>query len=261
MSLRGRPKPGPKFQDGDLCCNFGYYRAMPSTERKERLFRDIVLLRRAEGQSPGARDIVTVRSHLEQELGGSVSRSLAARLLGVSHTALQKWIDAGDVPVIITPSGAIGVPVSALVDLYESITAERESGQRRLHLLEPAMTEARERAKALQPARLIDAGDGDGPDSHDRAERRNRAYHAAVARHLRRSTVERALHQLWRWDEEGTIDPRYAEAWEEVLRRPLPDIKQVLTENSQRARDLRQNSPFAGALSEPERRKILDEIQ
>jgi hypothetical protein len=232
---------------------------MPSTERKERLFRDIVLLRRAEEQSPGARDVVTVRSHLEQELGGSVSRSLAARLLGVSHTALQKWIDAGDVPVIITPSGAIGVPVSALVDLYESITTERESGQRRLHVMEPAMTEARERAKALQPARLIDAGDS--ADPHDRAERRNRAYHAAVARHLRRSTVERALHQLWRWDEEGTIDPRYAEAWEEVLRRPLPDIKRVLTENSQRARDLRQNSPFAGALSEPERRKILDEIR
>ena len=150
------------------------------------------------------------------------------------------------------------MPVSALVDLYEAITAERESGRRRLHVIEPAMTEARARANALRPARLIDDRDGAGP--HDRAERRNRAYHAAVARHLRKSTVERALHQLWRWDEEGTIDPRYAEAWEDVLRRPLPEIKRVLTEASQQARDLRQNSPFAGALSEPERRRILDEI-
>ena len=73
--------------------------------------------------------------------------------------------------------------------------------------------------------------------------------------------MRRALHQLWRWDEEGTIHPRYADAWEEVLKRPLGDIKAVLTEDSQRARDLRQNSPFAGALSEPERRKILAEIQ
>jgi hypothetical protein len=232
---------------------------VPSTARKERLFQDIVRLRRAEQRSPGVRDIVTVRSHLEQELGGSVSRSLAARLLGVSHTALQKWIDAGDVPVIITPSGKTGVPVSALVDLYEAISSQRESGRRKLHVIEPTMAQARALAETLQPNRLID--DEDSPDPHDRAERRSRAYHAAVARHLRKRTVERALHQLWRWDEEGTIDPRYAEAWEEVLRRPLPEIKRFLIEESQRARDLRQNSPFAGALSEPERRRILEEIR
>ena len=205
------------------------------------------------------RDIVTVRSHLERELGGSVSRSLAARLLGVSHTALQKWIDAGDVPVVITPSGRKEVPVAALVDLYEAISSERESGRRRLHVMEPAMAGARARAEALKPRNLIH-GDLDVSDPHDRAERRNRAYHAAIARHLRKRTVERALHQLWRWYEEGNIDPRYADAWEDVLRRPLPEIKKVLTEDSQRARDLRQNSPFAGALSEPERRKILEEI-
>jgi hypothetical protein len=147
----------------------------------------------------------------------------------------------------------------ALVDLYEAISAEREAGQRRLHVMEPTMVEARARADALDPTRLID--DHDVPDAHDRAERRNRAYHTAVARHLRKTIVERALHQLWRWEEEGTIDPRYAEAWEEVLRRPLPEIKRILTEDSQQARDLRQNSPFAGALSEPERRKILKEIR
>jgi hypothetical protein len=232
---------------------------VPSTARKEQLFQDIVRLRRAEQEAPGVRDIVTVRSRLEQELGGSVSRSLAARLLGVSHTALQKWIDAGDVPVIITPSGKTGVPVSALVDLYEAISSQREFGRRKLHVLEPTMSRARALAETLQPARLID--DQDSPDPHDRAARRSRAYHAAVARHLRKRTVERALHQLWRWDEEGTIDPRYADAWEEVLRRPLPEIKRFLVEDSQRARDLRQNSPFAGALSEPERRKILEEIR
>jgi hypothetical protein len=78
---------------------------MASTERKQRLFEDIVRLRRAEQSSPDAREIVTVRSHLEGELGASVSRSLAARLIGVSHTGLQKWIEAGDVPVVFTPRG------------------------------------------------------------------------------------------------------------------------------------------------------------
>jgi len=233
---------------------------MPSTERRERLLRDIVLLRRAELQAPKVREIVTVRSHLEHELGGSVSRSLAARLLGVSHTALQKWIDAGDVPVVITPSGRQAVPVTALVDLHEAIAAERQAGRRRLHVMEPAMALARARAEDLKPGELVTSGD-DTADPHERAERRNRAYHAAVARRLGKGTVDRALHQLWRWVEEGQIDPYYADAWEAVLQRPLAAIKRVLTEDSQEARDLRQNSPFAGALSEPERRKILEEIR
>src|SRR3954452_9595629 len=116
---------------------------MPSVARKEQLFNDIVRLRRAEQQAAGARDIVAVRSHLEQELGGSVARSLAARFLGVSHTALQKWIDAGDVPVVMTPFGKKELPIAAVIDLYEAVSAERKSGQRRLHVIEPTMTGAR----------------------------------------------------------------------------------------------------------------------
>ena len=225
--------------------------------RKEQLFRDIVRLRHAEEQAPGVRNIVLVRSRLERELGGGLPRALAARLLGVSHTALQKWIDAGDLPVVITPEGRQVIPIGPLVDLYDAVDSERSSGRRRLHIIEPAMTSARARADALRP----DIPQTTSADPHDRAERRNRAYHAAVARHLRKRTVERALHQLWRWEEEGNIDPRYAAAWSEVLHRPLAEIKRVLTDDSQWARDLRQNSPFAGALSEAERRKILQEIR
>lgn len=234
---------------------------MPSTDRKKRLFEDIVRLRRAEQSRSDTRDLLVVRAHLERDLGRSVSRSLAARLIGVSHTGLQKWIDAGDVPLVFTPSGRQEVPVDALVDLYEATSSAREAGERRLHVMEPAMREGRARAAALEPTELVPSnGDGSaGP--HDRAERRNRAYHAALAQRLRRETARRALHQLWRWSEEGNIDPRYAEEWEAVLQRPLPRIKEVLTEDSQWARDLRQNSPFAGLLSEPERRKILEEIK
>lgn len=231
---------------------------MSRTDRKQQLFEDIVRLRRAERSSSEPRDIVAVRSHLEQELGGSVSRSLAARLLGVSHTGLQRWIDAGDVPVVVTPGGRQEVPISALIDLYEATESVRRSGQRRLHVMEPTIAEGRARAATLDPTRLLPPTEEASVDPHDRAERRNRAYHAAIARTLNRDTVRRALHQLWRWNEEGTIDPRYAEEWETVLGRPIPEIKQVLTEDSQWARDLRQNSPFAGALSEPERRKILE---
>jgi hypothetical protein len=155
---------------------------VPSTQRKQRLFEDIVRLRRTERSAPDLRDIVAVRSHLERELGGSVSRSLAARLIGVSHTALQRWIDAGDVPVVITPSGKQEVPIPAVLDLYEWTSSARDSGRRRLHVMEPALVEGRMRAEALDPKKLVTAAEAGSPEPHDRAERRNRVYHAAVAR-------------------------------------------------------------------------------
>jgi hypothetical protein len=122
------------------------------------------------------------------------------------------------------------------------------------------MAEGRARAATLDPKKLVPE-DANAGDPHERAERRNRAYHAAVARRLRKETVRKALHQLWRWSEEGNIDPRYAAEWETLLQRPLSEIKVVLTEETQHARDLRQNSPFAGMLSEPERKKILEAIR
>jgi hypothetical protein len=233
---------------------------MPSTERKQRLFEDVLRLRRAEQSARDSRDIAAVRSHLERELGETVSRSLAARLIGVSHTGLQKWIDTGDVPVVMSRSGRQEVPVTALIDLHEATSSAREGG-RRLHVMEPGIVESRNRAAELEPAKLVSTTDGSQLDPHDRAERRNRAYHAAIGRRLTRQLADRALHQLWRWSEEGTIDPRYADEWERLLRGPLRDVKRVLREDTQRARDLRQNSPFAGLLSEPERRKILSEIR
>lgn len=233
---------------------------MTSTERKKWLFEQIVRLRRAEREAPKSRDLVAVRAELESELGGTVSPSLAATLLGVSHTALRKWIGKGDVPVVLNTRGRKAVPVSALVDLYESVRSERESGRRRRHVLEPAMTGGRERAHSLRPRALIDEELAE-LDPHRLAQLRSLAYHRALARRLRRPMVDDARHVLWEWRERGVIDSRYADEWESVLDRPVREIKRVLTSDDPRARDLRQSSPFAGLLTEPERRRILEEIR
>jgi hypothetical protein len=230
-----------------------------STERKKWLFDQILRLRRAERDAPASRDIVAVRAELETELGGTLSPSLAAAILGVSHTALGKWIKSGDVPVILTPRGRKEVPVGVLVDLYESVGKERESGRRRRHTIEPSMTLGRERARSLQPRDLIGDRTSDG-DRHRAAQLRSLAYHRALARRLRRSMVDDARHILWEWRQKGAIDPRYADEWESVLEKPLPEVRRVLTADEPHADDLRQNSPFAGLLTEPERRRILDEI-
>jgi hypothetical protein len=224
--------------------------------RKARLFDGIVRLRRAEQRTAPDRDITAVRVMLEEELGETMSRRLAARVLGVDHKALERWIRAGDLPVLYTAEGRTEVPVAAVLELYEAVAVSRAAGERTRHHLEPALAAGRRRADDLRPRELLDGGDGgDG-----RAERRSLAYHRALAKRLRRPMVDEALRLLWKWREQQRIDERYAEQWEDVLREPIAEIRRIIGEDSLRGRDLRQNSPFAGMLSEAERRRINEEI-
>lgn len=227
---------------------------MGIVDRKLELFENIARLRRAGHQAPWSRDIAMVRVALERQLGETVSRRLAARALGVSHTALDRWVKAGDLPLVYSPEGRAEVPVPALLDLYEAVQAEDASGQRR-HVLAPTMARRRQAAENLniQEPGVREAG------SHGRARARSLAYHRAVAQRLRKPMVAEARHVLLRWREQGRIDERYADRWEQLLARPLPEIRHALLEQSQDADDLRQNSPFAGVLSEPERRRIMRE--
>jgi hypothetical protein len=222
-------------------------------DRKQGLFENIVRLRRAGREVPGNRDISAVRSELERELGETVSRRLAARLLGVSHTALERWIKAGDLPVVYSSEGRTEVPVPALLDLYEAVEADRAGGERR-YALTPTIERRRAAARRLRPRELA------GPDPHDRSRARSLAYHRALAKRLRKPMVDEARHVIFRWGDQGRIHPRYADLWEQVLSRPLPEIRQAIADDSPEADDLRQNSPFAGMLSEAERRRIMREV-
>jgi predicted transcriptional regulator len=219
----------------------------------ERTLENIARLRRVERKTPSP-DIAAVREDLESQLGGTVPRSTAARLLGVSHTAVSNWIASGDVPVVLSRQGRKEVPISPLLDLEERVAEQRRLGRRKLHTLEPVMLEARGRAERLRPPH-VSAGP-DGP--HRIPELRSLAYHRALAPRLRRPMVEAAQRKLRRWLEEGKIAPLHAETWEEVFAQPMAKIRDAITADDQRGRDLRQNSPLAGLLSEPERRKVLE---
>jgi hypothetical protein len=226
-------------------------------DRKQRLFEAIVRLRRAERGMPPNEDIVAVRAMLEEQLGETMSRRLAARLLDVDHKALDRWIRSGDVPVVETRTGRTEVPVTAVADLYDAVSEARAAGARTRHHLEPSMAAGRRLAESLRPGDLVDGG-GEG---HDRAERRSLAYHRTLAKRLRRPMVDDALKLVWQWRDGGRIDDRYAAQWERVLRRPVAEVRRIIGEDSERGRDLRQNSPFAGTLSEAERRRINDEVR
>jgi len=225
---------------------------------REKALENIAILRRAEKAAPNA-DVALVREDLEAQLGGTISRSLAASLLGVSHTALNNWIASGDVPVVISERGRKEVPIPTLLDLRERVEEERRSGRRKLHTLEPVMTEARRRAERMRP-RVGGSGSRERSDPHRAPELRSLAYHRVLAPRLRRPTIDAAQRKLRRWQKDGRIAHRHAEAWEEVFAMPMAEIRKAITADDERGRDLRQNSPLGGLLSEPERRKILEKV-
>ena len=224
-----------------------------SPQERQKIFHNIVLLRRAERHNQ-SEDVALVREDLEAQLGGAVSRNLAAELLGVSHTALNRWVADGDVPVVLSERGRKQVPLPVLLDLYERVNEQRRSGRR--HALEPIMTEARRRAARMRPQLTVGV-ESRGGDPHRAAELRSLAYHRALAPRLRRPMIADAQRTLARWERQGRIDSRYAEAWRQVFELPVSEIRKLIAADDQCGRDLRQNSPLAGLLSEPERRKIL----
>jgi hypothetical protein len=221
-------------------------------DRKQRLFEDIARLRRVGLLVPENEDLAAVRLGLERELGETVSRRLAARLLGVSHTALEPWIKRGDVPLVFTPGGRREVPVTALLDLYETVRV----GDADVPVRHPLAAALRSRQNAA--VRLsVDwpRHDGTGGPAD-----RGLVYHQAVATRLSKQMIADARHVLYRWREQGHIDPVYSERWDQVLAMPLKGIREAITALGSDADDLRQNSPFAGALSEPERQRVLAEV-
>jgi arginyl-tRNA synthetase len=94
----------------------------------------------------------------------------------------------------------------------------------------------------------------------NRSGRLGLAYHQAVAARLKQQTVADAKYVLYRWREQGRIDPHYTKRWDEVLSLSLREIRDTITAVGTDADDLRQNSPFAGALSEPVRQRVLAEV-
>ena len=129
---------------------------MALIDRKIRAFHGLIRLRRAERQLPPNEDLVAVRSLLEDDLGETMSRRLAARLLGVHHRSITRWIDSGDLPVIHTAAGKTEVPVSNVIELYEAVTDTRQDGSRKRHVLEPSLTAGRKHADSLRPNELVD---------------------------------------------------------------------------------------------------------
>jgi DNA-binding transcriptional MerR regulator len=233
---------------------------MASVAKTTKLVDSVVRLRRAERVPGAAEDVAPVRRDLESQLGPTLSRSRASRILGVSQTALDRWVAAGQIPIVVTPRGRREVPRQVAIELKESIERLKRSGITR-HPLAAVLAERRDAAGKIAAARDSVGRRKRAPLGHETAERRSLAYHEAVARRLDDQLIAEARERVDRLGGEGHLHPRYARRWREILALPIERVVEAITADDQEARDLRQNSPFAGVLNEHERRRIIETVR
>jgi hypothetical protein len=109
---------------------------------------------------------------------------------------------------------------------------------------------------------VADAGRPRTPySSHRLLEARSLAMHAVIARKIERDRrlLDVPRNNLKRWRKRWATDvPKWFAEWQEILRRPWPEIAALITEPSEEAARLRQSSPFAGVLSAGERERIYE---
>lgn len=224
-------------------------------ERDEIIDSIVKLVNAEKHAAPAIRDqLRLVRERLEEALGETVKPAEAARLLGVSQPALKRWLDKGDIATVLTRRGRREIPVRELIALVaEAETARRHGRERPLSaVVRERWRQANEDAefdRLIPPRRTT--------RTHRDPERISQAYHRLVAERLTPELVEEAKARLRRWERSGRIDRKWADDWWALLDQPLSRIAKEISSGSQRARDLRQTSPFAGALTEQERRRLL----
>jgi hypothetical protein len=90
---------------------------------------------------------------------------------------------------------------------------------------------------------------------HQRIDRRSLELHRAIAGKLRAhpELLNIARENLTRWAAGAARSKPYWDAWSEILGRPLPEILELLVEDSESMTALRQATPFAGVLEPAER--------
>lgn len=144
-------------------------------------------------------------------------------------------------------------------------TAARKRGRpRKNNALTPAerMREFRKRKRdaGLKVVRRWEPAEGVRQYSDHRIlDARSLAMHCKIAQKISRDPglLDKARANLERWSTRSADPlPQYLHQWQEILKRPWPEIAELITSMSEDATRLRSSSPFAGILTTEERDKI-----
>ncbi len=230
---------------------------MMARTESEKLIRALVCLKRASGgglDESGLANVVEAQDILSEVVGQTLRPAQAARLLGVSQSAFQRWVYSGDIPTVLTPDDRLEVPLGAVVDLLDEV--ERSDAKRPLS----AVIRQR-RHRSVETADLNRLVPPKRRRRHEAAQLHSLAYHRLVAERLDATMVARAQRRLNRWEADNTVDPRWIAEWRRVLALPLEQMKRRLGAQTTQASELRQTSPFAGLLTEQERARLIEQVE
>jgi hypothetical protein len=100
-------------------------------------------------------------------------------------------------------------------------------------------------------------------DLHRLAEERSVAYHAVVGQRLLAdaAVIAKAKARIAQWARDGSVHPRWVDAWRRLLELPLSQLVDALVERSEAADALRQVTPFAGVIDPRARWQIWRDIR
>ena len=93
------------------------------------------------------------------------------------------------------------------------------------------------------------------PATHRTNELRSIALHRLVVDRIRQDTslLDRARERVDRWLQDGDpVHPVWASRWHDLLALPRDEILAALVADTPEMRDLRQDSPFSGVVSQDE---------
>src|SRR5688572_31640199 len=124
---------------------------------------------------------------------------------------------------------------------------------------------ARQRAAGLRPATRWQPASPAPPSpgllKNRIIEARSLAMHCVIAQKIASNPgllhVARRNLASWR-SRYGDSPPRALDEWREILKRPWPEAASILTDPGETATRLRQSSPFPGALTQDERKRLYD---
>ncbi len=100
-------------------------------------------------------------------------------------------------------------------------------------------------------------------DPHRLSEERSVAYHRVIADRLQHQPeiLENARRRVAAWLASGESERFYVRKWAEILAGDPASVAAFLVERSELADELRQSTPFAGALKPEERWRIWRETR
>ncbi|MFT4034013.1 MAG: hypothetical protein QM679_00390 [Patulibacter sp.] len=99
------------------------------------------------------------------------------------------------------------------------------------------------------------------PDGHRTADRRSLAMHRLIAERLDQPMLTRAQERVEQWlGDGGPVDRRWATQWRELLHGTPAEVAVRIAADTSQLTQLRQVTPFAGALTPRERWAILRDV-